>query len=225
MSFESKRSSGRRAGRRARLSRDQVLEAALAIADRSGLEGLTMQTIGRRLDAEAMSLYRHVRNKEEILDGLIDLVFAEIELPSPGTPWRAAMRQRAISFRQVLARHPWAIGLLQSAGRPGPASLRHHDAVLGLLRDAGFSSLMATHAYNLVDIFVYGFVLQELTLPIATPEALAVVGEALVEPLASDEYPNFTAVGRELMASGFDYADEFEFGLDLILDGLDRAAH
>src|SRR5512146_870849 len=129
MPFESKQLSNRGAGRRARLSRDQVLEAALAIADQSGLGGLTMQTIGRQLDAEAMSLYRHVRNKEEILDGLIDLVFAEIELPPPRTPWRAAMRERAISFRQVLARHPWAVGLLQSASRPGPASLHHHDAV------------------------------------------------------------------------------------------------
>ncbi len=224
MASESKPTANRRAGRRARLSRDQVLEAALAIADQSGLEGLTMQTIGRQLGAEAMSLYRHVRNKDEILDGLIDLVFAEIELPPPGAPWREAMRERAISFRRVLARHPWAIGLLESASRPGPASLHHHDAVLGLLRDAGFSSLMATHAYNLLDSFVYGFALQELTLPITTPQALAEVGEAVIEPLPSDEYPNFTAVGRDLMASGFDYAGEFEFGLDLILDGLERAA-
>jgi hypothetical protein len=149
-------------------------------------------------------------------------VFGEIELAPRGTEWQAAMRQRAVSARQALARHPWAIGLLESASRPGPVNLRHHDAVLGLLREAGFSSLMATHAYNLLDSFIYGFALQERTLPIATPEALSKVGEVILGQLPADEYPHLTAVGTELMASGFDYAGEFEFGLDLILDGLQR---
>jgi hypothetical protein len=133
------------------------------------------------------------------------------------------MRRRAISAREVLARHPWAIGLLESASRPGPANLRHHDAVLGLLRSAGFSSLMATHAYNLLDSFIYGFALQEQTLPVATPETLASFGEAFIRQLPGDEYPHLAAVGAELMASGFNYGDEFDFGLDLILDGLARA--
>lgn len=199
-----------------------MLAAALAVADEAGLDALTMQAVARRLGAEAMSLYRHVRNKEEILDGLVDLVFAEIDLPAPGTPWRTAMRQRAITARQVLSRHPWAVGLLDSAGRPGPANLRHHDAVLGLLTDSGFSSVMATHAYNLLDSYLYGFVLQERTLPITTPEAFESVGGAIIGSLSADEYPHFTAVGADLMASGFDYGREFEFGLDLILDGLER---
>jgi len=213
----------RRAGRRARLSRERVLQAAMDLADEGGLEALTMQNIARRLGAEAMSLYRHVRNKEDILAGLVDRVFGEIELAPPGTDWKAAMRLRAISAREVLSRHPWAIGLLESARQPGPADLRHHDAVLGLLRDAGFSSLMATHAYNLLDSYIYGFALQERTLPVATPEALAEFGEAFIGQLPGDEYPHLKAVASELMAIGFDYADEFEFGLDLILDGLERA--
>jgi AcrR family transcriptional regulator len=210
----------RRGGRRARLSREQVLQAAMDLADEGGLEALTMQRIAHRLGAEAMSLYRHVRNKDEILDGLVDLVFGELELPPPATPWKAAMRKRAVSFREALRRHPWAIGLMESASRPGPANLHHHDAVLGLLRGAGFSSLMATHAYNLLDSYIYGFALQERTLPVATPEALAQVGEVLIGQLPGDEYPHLKAVGTELMASGFNYADEFAFGLDLILDGL-----
>jgi len=197
-----------------------VLQAAMDLADEGGLEALTMQNIAQRLGAEAMSLYRHVRNKTEILDGLVDLVFGEIELPPSGTDWRAAMRQRAVSARQVLSRHPWAIGLLESASRPGPANLRHHDAVLGLLREAGFSGLMATHAYNLLDSYIYGFALQERTLPVATPETLAEFGEAFIGQLPGDEYPHLKAVGTELIALGFNYADEFEFGLDLILDGL-----
>ena len=213
----------RRAGRRARLSRDQVLRAAIDLADEGGLEALTMQAIGSRLGAEAMSLYRHVRNKDEILDGIVEIVFTEIELPDGAADWKAAMRKRAISARGTLARHPWAIGLLESQARPGPANLRHHDAVLGILLAAGFSGAMATHAYNLIDSYIYGFVLQERTLPIATPEALAEVGEVLIGQLPGDEYPHLKAVGTELMASGFNYADEFEFGLDLILDGLERS--
>ena len=212
----------RRAGRRARLSRALVLQAAMDLADDGGLEALTMQAIAARLDAEAMSLYRHVHNKDEILDGLVDLVFDEIELAPPGTDWRTAMRLRALSARHVLRRHPWAIGLLESASRPGPANLRHHDAVLGVLIQAGFSSLAATHAYNLLDSYIYGFALQERTLPVATPESLAEFGDGFIPQLPGDEYPYLKTVGGDLLASGFDYGFEFEFGLDLILDGIER---
>src|SRR5712692_7708775 len=166
----------RRAGRRVRLTRERVLRAAVGSADEGGIEALTMQNIGRRVGAEAMSLYRHVRNKEDILDGSVDIVFSEIDLPSSGTDWKTAMRQRAISAREVLLRHPWAIGLMESRTTPGPANLRHHDSVLGVLREAGFSSGMATHAYNLLDSYIYGFALQQRSLPVATPEALAEVG-------------------------------------------------
>jgi AcrR family transcriptional regulator len=198
-----------------------VLQAALALADEGGLDALTMQGIGRRIGAEAMSLYRHVRNKNEILDGLVDLVFAEIELPE-GTDWRAVIRTRALSARAVFARHPWAVGLMDAASRPGPANLRHHDAVLGVLRGAGFSSASASHAYSLLDSYIYGFAIQERSLPIADPETMPEVAAAFLGRLPTAEYPNLARVAADLMAAGYDYGAEFEFGLELILDGLER---
>jgi AcrR family transcriptional regulator len=211
----------RSGGRRARLSRERVLLAALDVADERGIESLTMREVGERLGAEAMSLYRHVRNKEDILDGIVDLVFAEIELPPSEVDWKTAMRRRAISARQVLARHPWATALMESRTRPGPANMRHHDAVLGSLRAAGFSSLTATRAFNIVNSYVYGFALQEASLPVATPDQLQEVAAGIISRMPADEYPNLRLVGIELMAAGFDYGQEFEAGLDLILDGLE----
>ena len=198
------------------------MHAALALADESGLEAVTMTAIGGRLGAQAMSLYRHVRNKDEILDGIVDLVFGEIELPDEGVPWKQAMRERAISARAVLLRHPWSIAVMESRLQPGPANLHHHDAVLGHLRAAGFSSAMATHAYNLLDSFIYGFVVQEQSLPFDTPEELAAVGEDMLRRMPADEYPHLSAVSRDLLAAGFDYGREFDYGLDLILDGIER---
>lgn len=222
MALDTEAKPRRRAGRPARLSRDLVLRAAMSLADEGGLQVMTMHRVGQRLGVEAMSLYRHVRNKEDILDGIADLVYAEIELPDDEGDWRTAMRRRAISTRDVLAHHPWAVDLMESRSTPGPANLRHHDVVLGILRGAGFSSAMATHAYNLLDSYIYGFALQARSLPVATPEALAEVGEVLIGQLPGDEYPHLKAVGIDLMAAGFDYAAEFEFGLDLILDALGR---
>ena len=213
---------GRRSGRRARLSRDAVLRAALEIADSGGLETLTMHAIAGRLGVEAMSLYRHVHNKDEVLDGIVDLVFEEIELPAGDAGWRTAMRQRAMSARDALGRHPWAIGLMESRTQPGPANLRHHDSVLGVLLAAGFSGIGATHAYNLLDSYLYGFALQMRSLPVSTPQDLAEVGKTLILEMPADQYPNLRKVGMELMESGFDYAAEFEFGLDIILEGLER---
>jgi AcrR family transcriptional regulator len=201
-----------------------VLRAALAIADEGGLEALTMGRLGEQVGAEAMSLYRHVRNKEDLLDGMVDLVFAEIAPPATDTDWKPAMRDRAISARHVLRRHPWAIGLMESRSQPGPANMAHHDAVLAVLLGAGFSSLMATHAYNLIDSFIYGFALQERGLPFDTHEELAALGDSMFGELPPDAYPHFQRVGADLIASGFSYADEFEFGLDLILDGIERVA-
>jgi AcrR family transcriptional regulator len=211
----------RKPGRPARLSRDAVLNAALALADEGGLDALTMARIGEQVGAEAMSLYRHVRNKEDVLDGIVDLVFAEIELPPTRDDWKTAMRARAHSAREVLRRHPWSIGLMESRAQPGPANMRHHDAVLGSLRGAGFSSAMATHAYNLLDSFIYGFALQERGMPFATPEEMAAMEASMFQGLAG-EYPHLQAVASDLIASRFSYADEFDFGLDLILDGIER---
>ena len=209
----------RGSGRPARLSREQVITAAVALADEQGIEGLTMRSVAHRIGAEAMSLYRHVAHKEDLVDGMVDIVFAEIDLPA-GSDWRVAIRGRAVSARQALGRHPWAVGLMESRVRPGPANLRHHDAVLQVLLGSGFSSATATRIYNVVDSYVYGFALQERGLPVGTPEQMAEVGEAMLRQMPTDDYPHLARVGRDLMEAGFDYRGEFEFGLDLILDSL-----
>lgn len=189
------------------LSRERVLRAAFERTDADGIESPTMRKLAQELGVEAMSLYRHVRNKGEIVDGMVDLVFGEIGLPRPGMDWKTAMRQRAISAREVLARHPWAIGLMEGRTTPGPATLQHHDAVIGCLRVAGFSIAMAAHAYSVLDSYIYGFALQQASLPFKT----------------SDEaYPHLVELTvQHALQPGYDYADEFEFGLDLIFEGLE----
>jgi AcrR family transcriptional regulator len=205
------------------LSREGVLRAAMRIADEGGLDAVTMGRIGEQVGAEAMSLYRHVRNKDDVLDGMVDLVFGEIEVPAAAPDWKTAMRERAQSGRAVLRRHPWAIGLMESRSQPGPANMRHHDAVLGVLAGAGFSSEMATHAYNLLDSFIYGFALQERGMPFGTPEEMEELGVSMFQGEAADAYPHLKAVAVDLIASRFSYGDEFAFGLDLILDGIERS--
>ena len=211
-----------RSGRSARLSRDRVLQAALALADADGIEALTMRNLARTVDAEAMSLYRHVRDKDDILDGIVDLVYAEIPLPGPETPWLAAMRERAVATRAVLLRHRWAVGLMESRRLPGPANLRHHDAVVGILTGAGFDARSATHAYNLIDSYIYGFVLQERNLPFKNAAELQEIGPMMLRQIPADVYPHLRKVAEELLATRFDYGKEFEYGLDLILDALAR---
>ena len=206
------------------LSRERVLRAAVAFADESGIGSLSMRKLGEALGVEAMSLYNHVANKDELLDGMVDLVFSEIDLPSPGVDWKTAMRQRAVSARQALSHHPWAIGLMESRTSPGPATLRHHDAVIGSLREAGFSIEMAAHAFSVLDSYIYGFALQEASLPFHTAEETAEVAQMILEQLPPDEYPYLTELTVEhVLRPGYDYGNEYEFGLDLILDGLERA--
>jgi AcrR family transcriptional regulator len=206
------------------LSRERVLRAAVALADDSGLESLTMRKLGEVVRVEAMSLYNHVANKGDLLDGMVDLVFSEIRLPSAGVDWKTAMRQRAISAREVLSRHPWGIGLMESRSTPGPATLRHRDAVLGSLRQGGFSIEMAAHAFSALDSYIYGFALQEASLPFDTAEETAEVAQMILKQLPADEYPYLAELTIEhVLQPGYDYGDEFEFGLDLILDGLERA--
>ena len=208
-------------GLREPLSRDRVLRAAVNIADESGIASLTMRKLGESLGVEAMSLYNHVANKTDLLDGMIDLVFDEIELPS--TDWKAAMRARATSARAALSRHRWAIGLMESRSSPGPATLRHHDAVIGCLRKAGFPMALVAHAYSLLDSFIYGFALQEAGLPFESGEETADLAEMILAGLPPDEYPNLRAFTAEhVLQPGYDYGNEFDFGLDLILDGLER---
>jgi AcrR family transcriptional regulator len=211
--------------RRAPLSRDRVLRAAVALADTGGISSLSMRKLGEVLGVEAMSLYNHVASKGDLLDGMIDIVFSEIDLPSGDGNWRAAMRRRAISARQVLRRHRWAIGLMESRTSPGPATLRHHDAVLGCLRRAGFPVGLTAHAYSLLDSYIYGFALQEASLPFGTGEEAARVAEEISGQFASGQYPYLTEMATEhVVQPGYDYGGEFETGLDLILDALQVAA-
>ena len=219
-----RREDGHRDGHRAPLSRDRILRAAVARADQEGISSLSMRKLGDALGVEAMSLYNHVGSKSDLLDGMIDIVFSEIDLPSGGGDWRAAMRRRAISARRVLRRHPWAIGLMESRTSPGPATLRHHDAVLGCLRRGGFSIELTAHAYALLDSYIYGFALQEASLPFGTGEEAAQVAHEISAEFASGQYPYLTELATEhVLRPGYDYGDEFVIGLDLILDGLAAA--
>lgn len=172
------------------LSRDRVLAAAVRIADIDGLAALTMRSLAQELSVKPMSLYYYVRNKEEILDGIVDWVFAEIEPPEAGSESRAEVRRRAVSARAALARHPWALALMETRANPGPATLRHHDAMLGTLRAAGFSLSMTAHAYAIIDAYVYGFALQEASLPFEGGESAADVAGSIMQGFASGDYPH-----------------------------------
>src|SRR5215472_6366669 len=179
------------------LNRDRVLRAAMALADESGIEALTMRRLGRALGVEAMSLYNHVAGKEDVLDGLVDIVFGEIELACDGSDWRTAMRRRAISAREALARHRWAIGLMESRKHPGSANLRHHDSVLRCLREAGFSVAQAAHAYSALDSYVYGFALQQANLPFDTGEQAVQVADEILGQSVAEAYPYLAEIAVE----------------------------
>ena len=207
------------------LNRERLLNTAIVIADSDGIGALTMRSLAEELGVKPMSLYHYVANKDEILDSIVDLVFSEIELPSVNANWRPAMRARAISARTVLRRHPWATPLMSSRTNAGPATLRHHDSVIGTLRRGGFSIKMTAHAFSLIDSYIYGFTLQEASLPFDTPEQVPEIVEAMMAQLAADAYPHLTEFSvKHVLKPGYDYAKEFEFGLDLILEGLERSA-
>jgi AcrR family transcriptional regulator len=206
---------------RAPLSRKRVLRGALAVADAGGIRALTIRSLATELGVKPMAVYHHVANKDEILDGIVDIVFSEIDLPSADGDWLAEIRRRAASARRVLARHPWAIGLLESRTSPGPATLRHHDAVIGTLRAAGFSVEMTAHAYALLDSYVYGFALQESALPLSDPETVADVAEPMMQQFPPGEYPHLVELATEfVLQPGYDFGNEFDFGLSLILEAL-----
>ena len=211
---------------RAPLSRERVLLAAVAFADESGVAALSMRKLGEALGVEAMSLYNHVANKDQLLDGMVDLVFGEIDLPPLGAGWKTAMRERAESARQALRRHPWAIALMSTRTSPGPATLRHHDAVIGSLRAGGFSVPMAAHAFSALDSYIYGFAMQEATLPFGdSAEETFEVARMFMAQVPADVYPNLTELATEhVLQPGYDYGDEFAFGLNLILEGLERTS-
>jgi AcrR family transcriptional regulator len=208
-----------------RLSRERVLEAAVAYADAHGLEALSMRKLADELGAGAMSLYHYVPNKVDLIDGMIDIVFGEIEPPSLELDWKTAMRRRAVSTREALNRHRWAVGEMEGRTTHGPANLRVHDAVLGCLRAAGFSIEDTVHAYSVQDAYIYGFALQETDMSSRTPEDFAAEAQRQMreyEAVLAD-HPNLVeVVGGHVAKAGYDYASEFLFGLDLILDGLDK---
>jgi AcrR family transcriptional regulator len=206
----------------AALSKQRVVAEAVRLADREGVDGLSMRRLAGALGAGAMSLYYYVANKEELLDAMIDIVFEEIDLPPEDTDWQTAIRRRAISARQVLARHPWAISHMESRTTPGPANLRHREAVTACLRKAGFPILMATHANWLLDSYIYGYALQEASLPFDTAEQLADMTENVYLPqLPPDEFPYLNESAAALLAAGYNPAEEFNFGLNLLLTALE----
>ena len=206
------------------LSRGRIVQAAVDLADDGGFDALSMRNLAEGLGAAPMALYRHVSNKEDLLDGMVDVVFGEMYPPAIGGDWRAELRARGDSARAALRRHPWAIGLMETRLHPGPASAVHHNATMGCLREAGFPFREAVHAYNLLDSYTYGFALQEKTIPFETPEESAEVAQVTVGDQMAD-YPYLAEVVTELGKKGFDYTEEFEFGLEFILDGLDTFRH
>ncbi|WP_053382945.1 TetR/AcrR family transcriptional regulator [Leucobacter celer] len=210
-------------GAREPLSPERIISAAAGVADRGGLTAVSMRNVGRELSVEAMSLYHHVAGKEALLDGLADWVFAQIRLPRAADSWREGMLRRARSAREVLAAHPWALGLIESRSAPGPALLKHHDAVIGCLHRGGFPLLLASQAFSVIDAYVYGFVLTEQTLPFdpAVAENAGDFARQVAPALA--EYPHLAALVGELTTDrDYVFADEFEVGLGMILDQLEH---
>jgi AcrR family transcriptional regulator len=214
----------RGASRRGSLDRDSVIRAAVEIADADGVASLSMRKVGEAVGVEAMSLYHHVANKDDLLDGMVELLYAEIDLPLDERDWKQAMRRRAHSAREVMRRHRWATALMESRRNPGPENLRHHDGVVGIFRRAGFSVEMSGHAYALVDSFIYGFAIQEATLPFDEGSGASDMARELLDDGVLDDYPHLVEFIRErALEETYDFGDEFEWGLERVLDAIERA--
>jgi AcrR family transcriptional regulator len=203
------------------LSRERILIAAIHLADKDGLESLSMRKIAQELGVQAMSLYNHVANKDDMLDGIVDIVIGEIEVPDLGVDWQTAMRRRANSAHEVLLRHPWATTPIVSRINVGPAMLRYIDATLGCLCEAGFSFELVDRAWNAIDSHIYGFTLQELNFPIETTE-YAKVAQDYIPSIPADKYPYMNRLTYQIIDGHYDGIADFSFGLELILDGLDK---
>jgi AcrR family transcriptional regulator len=205
-----------------RLTSDRVLDGAMELADQIGVHPLTIRRLADALDTKPMTIYHHLPSKDAILDGMVERVFAEIDRPPTHLGWKPAMRHRCLSAREVLSRHPWAVPLMESRRNPGPETLGHHDAVLGCLRRGGLSLTMTAHAYALLDSYVYGFALQEASLPATGGAEMADLAGTLIEPLPDGLFPHLTEFTTQyVLQPGYDFRTEFEFGLDLILTGLE----
>jgi len=212
------------------ITRERALDAAMELADSGGIEAVTMRRLAQELGVEAMSLYYHVANKDAVLDGMVDIVFGEIALPSTMSPdWRTSMRERAVSMREVMLSHPWATGIMESRTSPGPATLAHHNAMIGCLRHCGFSIPMAAHAFSLMDAYIFGFVLSEVNLPFdasTTPTEMEQMVEGMLANVPAEDYPHLMEMTAEhILTPDYSFAAEFTYGLDLILDGLAARLH
>ena len=206
-----------------KLTRESVVAAAMDLADRGGITALTMRSLAKHVGVEAMSLYHHLPNKEALLDAMVDRVYAGIDLPTPDGDWRSGLRRRSESVREVLLRHPWALPLMESRRAPGPANLAYHEANIACLRAAGFAPAQVAHAYAVIDAFVYGFVLQELSLPFDPDEAPADLVEEIFAPIEEGALPHITELAMEHVARpDYAFANEFAPGLALVLDGIAR---
>lgn len=203
------------------LTRERVFRAAVTMADEQGIVSLTMRALGETLGVKAMSLYNHVTNKDDILDGIVDQVVSEIQVPVATDPWRTAMLERAISAHEVLLAHPWACALLMSRVNVGPAMLRYVDATIGCLHKAGFSLAMADHAWNALDSYIYGFTLQKLNFPFEADE-YSKIAASFLPSLSAEQYPAMRALTEHVASGAHNGLHELEFGLELILDGLER---
>lgn len=203
------------------LSPARIIDAAVRVADANDLGGVSMRSVGAELGVEAMSLYHHVANKQALLDGLTEWVFAQMGVPPQGEPWREAMIAHARSMRGVLVAHPWALTLMNSQTDPAVGELRQYDAVLGVLRAAGFPTRLAAHTVSVLDAYVYGFALTERNLPVEPGADVTDLAREIAPP--ADEYPHLAElVAYMVQADGYVYADEFEYGLDVMLDGIER---
>jgi AcrR family transcriptional regulator len=209
------------AANRAPVNRERTLEVALAVADSEGIQAVTMRRLARDLGVEAASLYHYVNGKDQIFDGLVDVVAAEIELPKPSADWRESVSQRAHHTRSVLRRHPWAVSLMASRTSPGPATLGLLEAGIRCFREGGFSVLLAAHAVSTVDSYVHGFVLQEVNLPFRNESELAAMTAAIMETFPASEFPYlFEMTVEHVLRPGYDYGKEFDSGLSVVLNGV-----
>ena len=203
------------------LTAERVIEGAVTLADEIGVDALTIRKLADAIDVKPMTIYHHVPNKEAIIDGMVDLVFSEIDLPPADLDWRSAMLVRCRSMRHVLARHPWAPALMDSRTTPGMATLRHHDAVLGCCRRAGFSLPATAHAYATIDAFMYGFALQEASLPATGGDEMSELAGAIAEQMPTDLFPHLAEFTTDyVLQPDYEFGAAFEYGLDLNLDGL-----
>lgn len=206
---------------RGRLNRERILNAALRTADLHGVESLSMRTLAADLGVKAMSLYNHVANRDEIVGGIVDLVIGEIEIPNPQLGWREAMRARAQSAHEVLVRHPWALSAIISGKTIGPAMLRYVDKTLECLLTGGFSLEQADHVWNVLDSYVYGFTMQELSFPFEPSEYGKAAGK-FVHLIPEGEYPSFYRLTTAVISGTYDGVHDLQFGLQVLLDGLEK---